>query len=280
MTSGYIYRKLGVSFTKQPAEGVSGALGRWISDQRPRLNPSTRASASADKRAREVTGSGARRADRPGPTVGAPVRGWIRSNLFKSGPPDIRWMPETPWQDEAGSPWLPAAALPDSVAELHRRRGRVHARGSGALGRASVGSGGGGTTPAQKHWRVAVRGEVARQRHSSTPASDCAHTRAENGKLGARGGWLPRERTLGPLNGGRDAMRPRVDGGGTLAARWRSSERGQREIEGEGAYRGASWVAGVGAKLIGATDTAVTRRRSRNKSETTTDGGGAPLVRV
>jgi hypothetical protein len=144
MTSGYIYRKLGVSFTKQPAEGVSGALGRWISDQRPRLNPSTRASASADKRAREVTGSGARRADRPGPTVGAPVRGWIRSNLFKSGPPDIRWMPETPWQDEAGSPWLPAAALPDSVAELHRRRGRVHARGSGALGRASVGSGGGG----------------------------------------------------------------------------------------------------------------------------------------
>jgi hypothetical protein len=82
---------------------------------------------------------------------------------------------------------------------------------------------------------VAVHSEVARHWRSSTPASDCAHTRAEKGKLGARGGWLPRERAPGPLDGGRDSMRPRVDNGGTLAARWRSSEHMQREIEGEGA---------------------------------------------
>jgi hypothetical protein len=37
---------------------------------------------------------------------------------------------------------------------------------------------------------------------------------------------------------------------------------------------------GVEAKLIGATDTAGTQRRPRNKPETTADGGGAPLVRV
>jgi hypothetical protein len=41
-----------------------------------------------------------------------------------------------------------------------------------------------GVTPVQEHRRVAVRGGVTRWPHSSTLASDCAHTRAE-------GGWLP-----------------------------------------------------------------------------------------
>jgi hypothetical protein len=55
---------------------------------------------------------------------------------------------------------------------------------------------------------------------------------------------LPRERALGPLNGGRDAVRPRVDDGGASAARWMFGEREQREIEGEGANRGASVTPG------------------------------------
>jgi hypothetical protein len=63
-TVGSISRKKGVTFTKQPAEGVSCALGRWISDQRPRLDLSASeclgARASADKLAREGSGSGAR----------------------------------------------------------------------------------------------------------------------------------------------------------------------------------------------------------------------------
>jgi hypothetical protein len=61
---------------------------------------------------------------------------------------------------------------------------------------------------------------------------------AEKGKSGAGGGWLPRERALGPLNGGRDVVRPRADGSRTPAAWWRSSERGQREIEGKGRTEG------------------------------------------
>jgi hypothetical protein len=44
MTVGSIYRKPGVSYTKQPAEGVSGALDRCILDQWPRLDSSTGAS--------------------------------------------------------------------------------------------------------------------------------------------------------------------------------------------------------------------------------------------
>jgi hypothetical protein len=72
---------------------------------------------------------------------------------------------------------------------------------------------------------VAVPGEMARRRRSSTPARDCAHISAGNEKSGAGGGWLPRERALRPLNGGRDAVRPQVDDIETLTARWRSGER-------------------------------------------------------
>jgi hypothetical protein len=74
---------------------------------------------------------------------------------------------------------------------------------------------------------------MARRRRNLAPASNCAHTRAGKGKLGAWEGWLPRERTPGPLNDGRDTMRPWVDDGDTPAARCRSGERGQREPEGE-----------------------------------------------
>jgi hypothetical protein len=73
-------------------------------------------------------------------------------------------------------------------------------------------------------------------------------------------------------------MRPWVNGDGTSAARWRFGERGQREIEGEGANRWASWVAGVEAKLIGAKDMARARWRSLNMPETTADGDRASLV--
>jgi hypothetical protein len=41
------------------------------------------------------------------------------------------------------------------------------------------------------------------------------------------GCWLPRGESPGPLNGGRDAVRPRVDDGGAPAAWWRSGERGR-----------------------------------------------------
>jgi hypothetical protein len=102
---------------------------------------------------------------------------------------------------------------------------------------------------------VAVHGEVARRWRYLALASNCAYERVAKGKSGARVGWLPQERAPGPSNGGRDAVRPRVYGGETLAARRRSGERGQREIEGEGANRGVSWVARVEVKLTGATNT-------------------------
>jgi hypothetical protein len=113
----------------------------------------------------------------------------IRSALFKSGPPDLSWTPEIPRQAWVGSPWLPVAAPPDYMEELHRRRGHGYA---GALGhREGLGWVWGnmentavGTTPVQRHRRVAVHGEVAWQRRNSTLASDCAHTRAGKGKLG------------------------------------------------------------------------------------------------
>jgi hypothetical protein len=67
-------------------------------------------------------------------------------------------------------------------------------------------------------------------------------------------------------------VRPRVDGGETPAAWWRSDERGQIDIEGEGANRGAYRVAGVEAKLTRVTDMAGTRWWPRNKSETMANG--------
>jgi hypothetical protein len=135
-----------------------------------------------------------------------------------------------------------------------------------------------GTTPVQRLWRVAIHGVVARRWRNSTLASNRAHPRAGKEKSRAGRGWLPQERALGPSNGMRDAVRPRVGDGGIPTALRRSGERWQREIEGEGANRGASWVADVEAKLTGATDTTGTQRRPRNKHETTADGGGASLV--
>jgi hypothetical protein len=40
-----------------------------------------------------------------------------------------------------------------------------------------------GMTPAQRHQRAPVHGGVARQRRSSTPASDCANSKVRNGEL-------------------------------------------------------------------------------------------------
>jgi hypothetical protein len=64
------------------------------------------------------------------------------------------------------------------------------------------------------------------------------------------------------------------------STRWGSGEREQRGIEGEGANRGVSRVAGVEAELTGATNIVGTRRRARNRPKTTADGGGAPRVRA
>jgi hypothetical protein len=76
-----------------------------------------------------------------------------------------------------------------------------------------------GTASAQGRWRVAVHDEVAWRRRNSTPKSNRAQPRADNGKIGARVGWLPRGESPGPLNGSMDTARPRVDGGGAAAAR-------------------------------------------------------------
>ena len=62
--------------------------------------------------------------------------------------------------------------------------------------------------------------------------------------------------------------------GSTTSARRRTGESGQREIEGEGANRGVSWVVDIEAKLTEATNTARTRRRLRNKLETEADNSG------
>jgi hypothetical protein len=67
--------------------------------------------------------------------------------------------------------------------------------------------------------KAAAHGMMARWRCNLAPTSNCAHLRAGTGKLGAGEGWLPRDRTPGPLNGDRDAVRARVDGGGAMAVR-------------------------------------------------------------
>jgi hypothetical protein len=55
-----------------------------------------------------------------------------------------------------------------------------------------------------------------------------------------------------------------------------SGERGPGEPEGEGANRGASWVAGDKAELTEAMDTARARRRGLDGRETMASGGGTP----
>jgi hypothetical protein len=65
--------------------------------------------------------------------------------------------------------------------------------------------------------------------------------------------------------------------GSTVAERLRrggkAGEHGLREIEGEGANRGVSRVAGDEARLTGIADTMRARWRPQNKHGTTTDGG-------
>jgi hypothetical protein len=69
---------------------------------------------------------------------------------------------------------------------------------------------------------------------------------------------------LGRLNGGRDTIKPRVDGGGL-----RLHVRAKRDRGGRG-DRGVSRFAGIEAELTGAMNTAGTRRWLRNKPKTTT----------
>jgi hypothetical protein len=92
------------------------------------------------------------------------VRIW--SALFKSRPPDLRWTLEISRQAWVGSPWLPPAASPDSMVELRQRRGRRHAEALGSWEgprwlRGDIANASVGTTPAQKHRRVAVPGKMA-----------------------------------------------------------------------------------------------------------------------
>jgi hypothetical protein len=91
-----------------------------------------------------------------------------------------------------------------------------------------------GTTPAQGHCRVVDHCEVAWWRRYPTPASNRAQPRAGKGKIGVGVGWLPQEKALGRLNGGKGMTRSRVDGSGATAARRKTGERGRKEIEGEG----------------------------------------------
>jgi hypothetical protein len=76
-----------------------------------------------------------------------------------------------------------------------------------------------GSAPAQGHWRVAVHDEAARRRRNLTRASNRVPPRADKGKIGARLGWLPREKGQGRLSDDEDTARALVDGGGALATR-------------------------------------------------------------
>jgi hypothetical protein len=59
---------------------------------------------------------------------------------------------------------------------------------------------------------------TARRRRNPTPASNRAPPMANKGKIVARLGCLPQEKTPGPLNGNRDMARAWVDGGGAPTA--------------------------------------------------------------
>jgi hypothetical protein len=67
-----IFRKMRVSLTKLPREGVQGNLIHPITDRGPRSDLSARADvrASADRRARDVSGLWKRRPDWPGLAAG------------------------------------------------------------------------------------------------------------------------------------------------------------------------------------------------------------------
>jgi hypothetical protein len=97
-------------------------------------------------------------------------------------------------------------------------------------------------------------------------------TEGSQGKIGAGVGWLHRVKALGHLIGGETRRGLRSTAAELLRCGGRVGEHGPREIEGEGANRGVSRVAGDDAKLTGATNTARARRQPQNKHETTMDG--------
>jgi hypothetical protein len=100
---GLIFKKLGVSLTILPREGVSGSLDHRIPDQRPRTDPAS-GRALTSGLGRSVTEVG-RRTDWSDPDV---EREWgrtperpdpkrttdIRSILIKPRPLDLGWTPE------------------------------------------------------------------------------------------------------------------------------------------------------------------------------------------
>jgi hypothetical protein len=111
-----------------------------------------------------------------------------------------------------------------STAEAHRRRGREHAgarwdsgKGSGNSGKCSELGQGHSTGTMVLEGGGSQRGDSAVAQHYSDEQSRM--TEGNQGKIQARLGCLPREKTPGPLNGGRDTTRAWVDGGGSPAVR-------------------------------------------------------------
>jgi hypothetical protein len=112
-----------------PHEVVSGSLGCWISDPRPRLDRlGTQGACGRPIGGVQGQGTGAgTMAGRSGPVAGVgygdgpgsldvrlTVR--IRYDLFKKEPFDQRWMVEIGWLAPASFPWPPRAAPPVSAA--------------------------------------------------------------------------------------------------------------------------------------------------------------------
>jgi hypothetical protein len=88
------------------------------------------------------------------------------------------------------------------------------------------------TTSTQRRQRVAMHGGVARRRRELTQVSNRA-TDSEEEKNRGWGGWLPRGKALGPMDGGRGTTRAQVGYDGAVAARRRNGEPRQREPKGE-----------------------------------------------
>jgi hypothetical protein len=111
------------------------------------------------------------------------------------------------------------------MAELHRRRGRGYTGGPRALGRARVGSGQHGEhnrgddigAKAQEGGSPWRGGSAAAQLNSGERL--CTH-KGRKGEIRGRGRLVTSREGSGTFEWQRDAVRPRINGGGTLAARW------------------------------------------------------------
>jgi hypothetical protein len=97
-------------------------------------------------------------------------------------------------------------------------------------------------------------------------------------ELRAWEGFLPQARTQERLEGGREAGKSQVDGGGLRLRKKCSGERGPGKTKRERANRGVSRVADGEAELTEATNEEWDRRRSQNGRQSPMSGGGACLV--